>query len=529
MEQFINAPASAFTGMLADLNGDSIRFRDQAFPTGCNPSHGDIGFALNPANDKVRILIQDDVQYSGQTESLQRWASDGTLEFDDVDALLQWLQNDVAPAMVVTASAGGGGTTQSAPQQPAPEITDTQQVTDRIESDTDALYIDEERILEELKTSVMGQDGALHVLAPALSRHIARKEPRRPLTLFAVGPTGVGKTKTGLCVTTVLNELSEDGAHYEFLRLDMCEYREAHRVSQLLGSPQGYVGYGDGAQLTDALARNQRTVVLFDEIEKAHPDILKVLMNAMDAGRLSTPSRGNGASHEVDCRKSIFFFSSNLQTESIDRSLAQRQAYDQAEVVDEVCRAHLKTAGIPPELIGRIGHFLAFRPLNARSKAEIVAVEIRDAAREYGVELGQVDPDVVVDIIQASRAHSFGARTYDYQIHRLLGRVFAEAGKQRVTTPIRIKGPAPYRFEKIEPSDEDTSTAEEPRDQLITPPEIVEPPAQAGTPETEPVPSEAESSSDEEATPATPESSSEGDADRDNKDADTSDEDTKQE
>ncbi len=475
MEQFINAPASAFTDMIADLNGDSIRFRDQAFPTGCSPSHGDIAFALNPANDSVRIMIQDGVHYSGQTDSLRRWTSEGILEFENVDALVQWLQSDIAPAMVVTTAAGPDGAVRTAPPQAAAEITDTQQVSDRIENDTDALYIEEEHILEELTKSVKGQDGALNVLAPALSRHIARREPRRPLTLFAVGPTGVGKTKTGLSVTTVLNDLSEDGAHYEFLRLDMCEYREAHRVSQLLGSPQGYVGYGDGAQLTDALARNQRTVVLFDEIEKAHPDILKVLMNAMDAGRLSTPSRGNGASHEVDCRKSIFFFSSNLQTDSIDRSLDQRQAYDQAEVVDEVCRAHLKTAGIPPELIGRIGHFLAFRPLNARSKAEIVAVEIRDAAREYGVELGQVDPDVVVDVIQASKAHSFGARTYDYQIHRLLGRVFAQAGKQRITTPIRLKGPTPYRFEEIGPAAESAAANSEDTEQLITPPEAVEP------------------------------------------------------
>lgn len=460
MEQFINAQASAFEQMLNGLNGEGIRFRDQPFPTGYSPSHGDVAFESNPANNKIRILVQDGVEYSGQVQSLRRWASDGILEFDDANALVEWLRNDVASAMVVTASASGAGVSTN-PTHTAPEITDTQQVTDQIENDTDALYIDEERILDELQKSVKGQDGALGVLAPALSRHIARREPRRPLTMFAVGSTGVGKTKTGLCVTTVLNELSEDGANYEFLRLDMCEYREAHRVSQLLGSPQGYVGYGDGAQLTDALARNQRTVVLFDEIEKAHPDILKVLMNTMDAGRLSTPSRGNGESHDVDCRKAIFFFSSNLQTESIDRSLAQREAYGQPEVVDEVCRSHLKTAGIPPELIGRIGHFLAFRPLNAKSKAEIVAMEIRDAAKEYGLELGQVEPAVVVDVIQASKAHSYGARTYDYQIHRLLGRVFALAGRQRVTGPILVKGPAPYSFERIKPASHNSSVGEE--------------------------------------------------------------------
>ncbi len=449
MEQFINAPANALSEMLAGLNGDCVRFNDQAFPTGFSPSHGAVGFELNPANDKVRVLIQSGVQYSGQTPSLRRWAEDGILEFSDAAALVRWLHDDVAPAMAVTATAAGDHTTTGAVPRAAPAITDTRQVTERIENENDALYIDEERIFGLLTESVKGQDDALKVLSSAMSRHIARREPRRPLTVFAVGPTGVGKTKTGLCVTTILNQLSENGANYEFLRLDMCEYREAHRVSQLLGSPQGYVGYGDGAQLTDALARNPRTVVLFDEIEKAHPDILKVLMNAMDAGRLSSPSRGNGASREVDCRKSIFFFSSNLETESIHRSLEQRSAYADPEVVDEICRTHLKVAGIPPELIGRIGHFLAFRPLSAKSKAEIVAVEIREAAREYGLDLGMVDPDVVVEIIQASKAHSFGARAYDYQIHRLLGKVFAQAGRQRVTGPIRIKGPAPYAFEAI--------------------------------------------------------------------------------
>ncbi len=446
MEQFINAPANAFSEMLAGLNGDCVRFNEQAFPTGFSPSHGAIGFELNPANDKVCVLIQNGVQYSGRTPSLQRWAHDGILEFNDAAALVRWLRDDVAPAMAVTATAGGVQTAASA-SHATPAITDTRQVTERLENRSDALYIDEERIFSLLTESVKGQDDALRVLSPALSRHIARKEPRRPLTVFAVGPTGVGKTKTGLCVTTILNQLSENGANYEFLRLDMCEYREAHRVSQLLGSPQGYVGYGEGAQLTDALARNPRTVVLFDEIEKAHPDILKVLMNAMDAGRLSTASRGSGTSREVDCRKSIFFFSSNLETESIHRSLEQRSAYADPEVVDEICRTHLKVAGIPPELIGRIGHFLAFRPLSAKSKAEIVAVEIREAAREYGLDLGKVDPDVVVDVIQSSKAHSFGARAYDYQIHRLLGKVFAQAGHQHVTGPILIKGPAPYAFE----------------------------------------------------------------------------------
>src|SRR5205807_2293117 len=103
--------------------------------------------------------------------------------------------------------------------------------------------------------------------------------------VFAVGPSGVGKTRTAEAMAQVLREVDEDNEAYQFLRLDMTEYQEAHRVSQLIGAPQGYIGHGEGSQLIDALRANRRTIVLFDEIEKAHPAILRVLMNAMDAGR----------------------------------------------------------------------------------------------------------------------------------------------------------------------------------------------------------------------------------------------------
>ena len=102
-----------------------------------------------------------------------------------------------------------------------------------------------------------------------------------------------GKTKTVEVLAEILSELHSDG-EYQYLRLDMSEYQEAHRVSQLIGAPQGYVGHGESSQLLDALRSSSKTIVLFDEIEKAHPAILKVLMNAMDAGRLSSAS-GTGA------------------------------------------------------------------------------------------------------------------------------------------------------------------------------------------------------------------------------------------
>ncbi|MDQ3181832.1 MAG: AAA family ATPase [Acidobacteriota bacterium] len=157
-------------------------------------------------------------------------------------------------------------------------------------------------------------------LSSRVSRHLARSNPRRPTTVFAVGPTGVGKTQTAETLARSLSRLMPNRQNFHFLRLDMSEYQERHRVSQLLGAPQGYIGYGEGAQLLDALAMYPRCVVLFDEIEKAHPDILRTLMNAMDAGRISSPHQNNG-NRQIDCRKAIFCFTSNLESSGILQEL----------------------------------------------------------------------------------------------------------------------------------------------------------------------------------------------------------------
>jgi hypothetical protein len=500
MKQFIEANECAFVELAQSLNGQCMRFRNETMPQGCTPASADVGFELSPRNGRIQLCVQDGVRYTGDNPSLRQWFGQGWLEFDGVHALTAWLRDELNPAMprsgdnpalpevpespAVSAGAtpvtsgqadspapAGRPSRQRAQRRPEGAITDTAQVTERIREDSEPLFLDEDEVFRTLSQGVVGQDDSLRVLALAISGHVARANPRRPLTLFAIGPSGVGKTRTGLSIVSVLNNKGQSG-RYEFLRLDMCEYREAHRVSQLIGSPQGYAGYGEGAQLTDALARNPRTVVLFDEIEKAHPDILKVLMNAMDAGRLSTAGRAGDGSREVDCRHAVFFFSSNLDCESILRSLEQREAIEDMEAVDEVCRAHLKAAGIPPELIGRIGHFLVYRPLNAESKAEIAAVQIRETAEEYGLDVRYVAPDVVVDVIQAVRARGGGARVYAYQIDRLLGRIFREAAYHRHTSPIRLLGPAPYRYELI--PDGDPAAGAEPPATLTHPSAVAE-------------------------------------------------------
>ena len=133
--------------------------------------------------------------------------------------------------------------------------------------------------------------------------------------------------------------------------LTMNEYQEAHRVSKLLGAPQGYIGHGEGSQLLDTLRANPRTIILFDEIEKAHSAILRVLMNAMDAGRISGTSQSS-VGREVDCCKAIFLFTSNLNANDLLEEIQIRQAFGNRPIEDEICRRRLHASGIAPEIVG---------------------------------------------------------------------------------------------------------------------------------------------------------------------------------
>ena len=353
-----------------------------------------------------------------------------------------WLRDELGPLYAGpgegTGTAGQGrpaqGTGRPAVRQPA-ELTDLDAV--RVSSDAHPpALLDEESLLRELKTRVYGQDEALGVVARRVSRHVGRSSPRRPATLFAVGPTGVGKTRTAESLAESLGTLLA-GRWSSFVRLNMNEYQERHRVSQLLGAPPSYVGYGDGTHLIDRLVAQPESVVLFDEIEKAHPDILVALMSAMDVGELSSPSP---AAHggAVDCSRAIFFFTSNIDVSAALSELDQGGG----ESVDAICRRHLAASGIRAELIGRIAAFLVFRPLADRARAEIATAAVARVAAEYGLTVVRVAPDVVSDIV-GRPFDRFGARPDEYYVDDVLGPAFARYAADHAERNVTVEpGPA---------------------------------------------------------------------------------------
>ena len=211
-----------------------------------------------------------------------------------------------------------------------------------------------------MKKRVKGQDEALKLVSEAIIRSRAGiKDPNRPIGSFIfLGPTGVGKTEVA---KTLAYELFDDERH--IVRIDMSEYMESHSVSRLVGAPPGYVGYDEGGQLTEAVRRNPYSIVLFDEIEKAHKDVFNILLQILDDGRI-TDSQGR----TVDFKNTIIIMTSNLGSEYI---------LENVENKDELVMNELKHT-FKPEFINRIDEIIIFKSLDKKVVYEILDKIISD-------------------------------------------------------------------------------------------------------------------------------------------------------
>jgi ATP-dependent Clp protease ATP-binding subunit ClpB len=264
------------------------------------------------------------------------------------------------------------------------------------------------RMEERLHERVVGQDDALRAVANAVRRSRAGlQDPNRPIGSFIfLGPTGVGKTELARALAEFLFDDERS-----MVRIDMSEYQEKHTVSRLVGAPPGYVGYEEGGQLTEAVRRRPYSVVLFDEIEKAHSEVFNVLLQLLDDGRLT-----DGQGRTVDFRNTVVIMTSNLGNELWLGDQATRDTVTR-DMVTRLLQAHFR-----PEFLNRIDEIVIFHPLTREHLAEIVDIqlgrvakllaergftlEVSEAAREYLAEVGY-DPD-------------FGARPLKRAIQREL-------------------------------------------------------------------------------------------------------------
>jgi ATP-dependent Clp protease ATP-binding subunit ClpC len=254
-------------------------------------------------------------------------------------------------------------------------------LTQLMESEAQKLLNMESRLHER----IVGQDEAIAAVSDAIRRaRSGLKDPRRPSGSFIfIGPSGVGKTELAKALAEFLFD-DEDA----LIRVDMSEYREQHTVSRLFGAPPGYVGYEEGGQLTEAVRRRPYRVVLFDEIEKAHPEVWNALLQILDDGRLT-----DGQGRVVDFRNTVLIMTSNLGTEFVRKGgtlgfLGEDATEDVRSAHEKIDKA-LKSA-FRPEFLNRIDDIIMFAPLSHEDVREIVTLqvsEIRGRMSDYGVEL----------------------------------------------------------------------------------------------------------------------------------------------
>jgi len=228
-----------------------------------------------------------------------------------------------------------------------------------LESESEKLV----RMEERLKSRVVGQDEALTLVANAVRRaRSGLSDPNRPIGSFIfLGPTGVGKTETARALAQFL--FDDDQA---VVRIDMSEYQEKHTVARLIGAPPGYVGYEEGGQLTEAVRRRPYCIVLFDEIEKAHPEVFNVFLQILDDGRLT-----DGQGRTVDFKNSVIIMTSNLGSQWIQKSGATDYARMQSEVM-EVLRSSFK-----PEFLNRVDEIVIYHALPLERIKEIVLIQLK--------------------------------------------------------------------------------------------------------------------------------------------------------
>jgi ATP-dependent Clp protease ATP-binding subunit ClpC len=298
------------------------------------------------------------------------------------------------------------------------------------------------RMEEELHKAVVSQDQAISAIARAVRRSRSGiKDPKRPIgTFIFAGPTGVGKT----LLAKRLGEFMF-GDENALVQIDMSEYQEKHNVSRLIGAPPGYVGYEEGGQLTEKIRRRPYSVVLLDEIEKAHPDVWNIFLQIMEEGRL-TDSYGR----TVDFRNTIIIMTTNIGAEQITNrrqfGLGKRDEETNYEKMKETLKSALEQ-NFRPEFLNRLDDIIVFRALTREDLQKIVDIELGKVFKrlqERGMKL-ELTPQAREHLIDKGYSPEFGARPLRRAIEHLIEDPLAEellrgtfAGKDTILVRLEV-------------------------------------------------------------------------------------------
>jgi ATP-dependent Clp protease ATP-binding subunit ClpB len=269
---------------------------------------------------------------------------------------------------------------------------------------------------EELGKRVAGQKEAIQAISDAVRRSRAgMQDPKRPIGSFIfLGTTGVGKTELAKALAEFL--FNDENA---LVRIDMSEYQERHAVSRLIGAPPGYVGYDEGGQLTESVRRKPYSVVLLDEIEKAHPDVFNILLQVLDDGRL-TDNKGRVANF----KNTIIIMTSNIGSHVIQENFEKMEDWNREQIIEDTKQEvfDLLKKTIRPEFLNRIDELVMFQPLTRNEIRKVVDIQFRQIQKrleEAGIQL-EADEEVLNMLGEKGFDPQFGARPLKRVMQRMI-------------------------------------------------------------------------------------------------------------
>ena len=304
-------------------------------------------------------------------------------------------------------------------------------VTKLLEEEADKLLNMESYLHER----VIGQDVAIKAISEAVRRSRAGlNDPKRPMGSFIfLGPTGVGKTELAKALAEFLFD-TEDA----LIRIDMSEYMEKHSVAKLIGAPPGYVGYEEGGQLTEKVRRRPYSVILLDEIEKAHPDVFNILLQLLDDGRL-TDSKGR----VVNFKNTVVIMTSNVASQHIMEEFGKDGSMDEKySKINQIAMNELSMY-FKPEFLNRVDDIIVFHPLTKENIVSIAKLLIKGVAKRLAdLPVGlEVDDSAIDLIVQSGYDVTFGARPMKRAIQKMIENLVAESiikGETKPNTTIHL-------------------------------------------------------------------------------------------
>lgn len=402
MTNLLNANAATLASLERRVRDTCVVYRDHPLPAGVVPGTGDIG--IETLNESTYLHVSRSHRYDGPDDETRNWIAAGTRSFPSLSECLAWLRARLPRA-------NGRPPNQTTPRReltrlPIDEVTELNAI--RVESKPAPTPDHLEAVLSK---QVLGQETAVRGLAELAAHHVAKPYPRRPASALLVGKTGTGKTLAAEELALHLTQTT--GSEWSYERLDMNEFSERHSVARLFGAPPGYIGYDDGHDLATTLRNNPRTVILFDEIDKANPQLWRSLMNLMDAGRLG------GQAGDIDARQAILLFTSNKDAAAIEPL---------TDASDDRLRSFLRDHGYPPEIVARMGRILVFKTLPETITTRLIVLTVQRIVESYGLQLAHIAPEAVADLASRAPLHS-GGRDVEYFIERALAAGLAECAR----------------------------------------------------------------------------------------------------